>query len=120
MSEQQVVTAREAIGTYASSQVANASPGQLIVILYDYTIGCCRRGDLMNAKRGIVELSASLDLTYLDVAGPLFRVYEYLLEAVRAGRFEEAQSTLEQLRESWVEAVAGAGVAPVTREWTEA
>jgi len=120
MSEQQVVTAREAIGTYASSQVANASPGQLIVILYDYTIGCCRRGDLMNAKRGLVELSASLDLTYLDVAGPLFRVYEYLLDAVRAGRFEEAQSTLEQLRESWVEAVAGAGVAPVTREWTEA
>ena len=120
MSEQQAVTAREAIGTYAASQVANASPGQLIVILYDYTIGCCRRGDMMNAKRGLVELSAALDLTYLDVAGPLFRVYEYLLDAVRAGRFDEAQGTLEQLRESWVEAMARAGAAPAPREWSEA
>ena len=120
MSEQQMVAANEAIGTYAANQVSNASPGQVIVILYDYTIGCCRRGDLLNAKRGLVELSAALDLTYLDVAGPLFRVYEYLLEVVRAGRFDEAQSSLEQLRQSWVEAMARASVAPASGEWTQA
>lgn len=115
MSERQAVAAQEAIGTYAGGQVANASPGQLIVILYDYTIGCCRRRDAVNAKRGLVELSASLDLGCLDVAGPLFRIYEYLLEAVRDGRFEEAQDTLGQLRESWVEALARTGAAPASR-----
>lgn len=120
MSEQQAIAAQEAIGTYAANQVANASPGQLIVILYDYTIGCCRRGDMLNAKRGLVELSGALDLTYLDVAGPLFRIYEYLLDVVRAGRFDEAQGTLEQLRASWIEAMAKAGTAPAPREWTEA
>lgn len=117
MSEQQAVAAQEAIGAYAAGQVANASPGQLIVILYDYTIGCCRRNDLVNAKRGLVELSAALDLSYVDVAGPLFRVYEYLLDVVRAGRFEEAQTTLEQLRESWIQAMVRAGSTPTPGEW---
>ncbi len=120
MSDERGITAREAVGTYAASQIAGASPGQLVLILYDYTIGCCRRADVANARRGLVELMGALDLTYLDVSGPLYRVYEYVLEQVRSGEFSMALSTLEELRTSWTEVLAKGGNAPAPREWSEA
>ena len=120
MSDERGIGAREAVGTYAASQIAGASPGQLVLILYDYTIGCCRRADAVNARRGLVELMSALDLTYLDVAGPLYRVYEYLLEQVRGGDFSTALPTLEELRTTWTEVLVRAGTAPAPREWSEA
>lgn len=118
MSEERTIAARDAAEAYAQSQIAGASAGQLVVILYDYTIGCCRRGDGASARRGLVELMSALDLDHVVVAGPLFRVYEYLLDIVRSERFDEARETLETLRAAWIESMARSGN-PAAVERTE-
>jgi flagellar protein FliS len=109
------VNTREAVLKYATSQIQGASPGQLVVMLFDATIAACRRGDRQVARQGLVELMSGLDLDYLDVAGPLFRLYEYCLDEVRKGNIEEVQRILTGLREAWCAAVAQAerpGAAP--------
>ena len=102
------LTPNEAVAAYARSQVTGASPGQLVVLLFDATLGACRRGDVQQARQGLVELMSSLDLDHLDVAGPLFRLYEYCLDEVRKGNLGEPQHILTELRQSWCEAVARA------------
>ena len=96
---------REAMEVYQASKVAASTPGQLVLQTYDYVIGCCRRGEMMQAKKGLVELMGALNLDHLDIAGPLFRLYEYCLELIRDKKFEEAIGVLSELRQSWLGAL---------------
>ena len=57
----------EVLATYKASKVQGATPGQLLLQTYDFIIACCRRGDMIRAKNGIVELMGSLDLDYHTV-----------------------------------------------------
>lgn len=106
-------SARDAVETYKTSKVEGATPGQLVLEVYDYIIACCRRGDGMRAKKGLVELMGSLNLDSPDISGPLFRTYEYCLDIVREKKFEEAVGVLTEIREAWAAAVdrveSGAG-----------
>lgn len=94
-----------ALATYATNKVEGSTPGQLVLQTYDYVIACCRRSDWVRANKGIVELMHSLDLEQLDVAGPLWRIYEYCLDANRNKRFEEVIGLLSELRSAWAEVV---------------
>lgn len=108
---------REAIGVYASSNIEGASPEQLVLITYDFVIGSCRRGEAFKAKDGVVELMSALNLDYADVSGPLFRIYEYLLDIIREEKFEEAIGILTELRKGWKEAMQNAGPETVNQEF---
>ncbi|MBN1826830.1 MAG: flagellar protein FliS [Candidatus Eisenbacteria bacterium] len=99
--------ADEALATYTVNKIEGASPAELVLICYDHVLGCCRRREMMRAKDGVVQLMGALDLDYLDVSGPLFRIYEYLLDIIRAERYEEAEGILCELREAWVKAMEG-------------
>jgi flagellin-specific chaperone FliS len=99
-------TPSEAVARYTANQVTGASPGQLLLQLYGLTIGACRRGDAARAKQGLGELMGSLNLDYLEVSGPLFRLYEYCQDRVRDGDYEAAQQLLSELRAAWAEVVA--------------
>ncbi len=102
MSNETTIPTQQALKTYHANQIEGATPGRLVLMLYDYVLACLRRGDGMRAKKGLVELMGSLNLDYLDVAGPLFRLYEYCLDIVREKEFEEAQGYIEELREAWL------------------
>lgn len=93
--------AHEAIETYAANQVEGASAGQLVLITYDYVLKQLRAKDMFAAKRGVVELMSALNMDQLDAAGPLFRMYEYLLDIIRKEQFDEALELVGELRGTW-------------------
>ena len=97
--------ATEALNTYNTNKIEGASPAELVLFCYDHVLACCRRHEMMRAKNGVVELMGALDLGYVDVSGPLFRIYEYLLEVIRSERYEEAEGIVTELREAWVKAM---------------
>ncbi len=94
-------TTDEAVRTYKTNKIEGATPGELVLHVYDYVIACCRRKDLFGAKRGIVELQGALDLDHLDVAGPLFRIYEYTCDILREEKYDEAERIVGELRTAW-------------------
>ncbi len=93
--------AHEAIETYAANQIEGASAGQLLLLTYDFVLKQLRAKDMMAAKRGVVELMSALNMDHLDAAGPLFRIYEYLLDIVRKEQFDEALELVGELRDTW-------------------
>jgi flagellin-specific chaperone FliS len=99
-------TPSEAVARYTANQVTGASAGQLLLQLFDLTIGACRRGDAPRAKQGLGELMGSLNLDYLEVSGPLFRLYEFCQDRVRQGDFDTSLRLLTELRVTWEEVVA--------------
>ena len=89
------------MASYQSAQVLGASPMQLMLIVYDLAIAACGRRDAERARRAITELIAALNFDYQEIAGPLFRLYEYCLSAVNSGKYHEASKILRQLKEAW-------------------
>jgi flagellin-specific chaperone FliS len=104
-----VYSPNEAVAAYAANQVSGASPGQLVTMLYEVTIKACRAGDTARARQGLIELSSGLNLDYLEVAGPLYRLYEFCLDGVQKGNFAEVEHLLSDLRQAWTEALDRTG-----------
>ncbi len=109
---------------YQQSSVQTASPGQLIVMLYDGAIRFVRQSveaidahdietandKLIKAQNIIHELVASLDLQYA-IATDLARIYEYMLyQLINANMKKDKEPALEvltylvELKETWVSA----------------
>ncbi len=89
------------MAAYQSAQVLGASPMQLILIVYDVALAACGRRDTERARRAVTELIAALNFDYEEIAVPLFRLYEYCLNAIGSGSFHEASKILRQLKEAW-------------------
>ena len=92
-------------GIYKAREVTTASPGKLILILYDIAIKGCLLKNADQAARPLVLLIDVLDFEYAEVAAGLFRLYEYALESVRASEFDVPLKILRELREAWNAAV---------------
>jgi flagellin-specific chaperone FliS len=91
---------------YKQSQVTGASPGQLVLMLYDHVIKCLNESDQRGASKGIVELMGALDVDYQEISGRLFSLYEFCLEQVKKGNTEEACKMLSEMREMWATALS--------------
>jgi flagellin-specific chaperone FliS len=94
------------IDAYRTNQVMGASPGQLILLLYDHVIRCLTNKDMRGASKGLVELMGSLDLDYQEVSGRLFSLYEYCLDLVKKGEYDHASQILTEMRHMWATAIA--------------
>jgi flagellar protein FliS len=113
---------------YRQSAVLTATPGQLVVMLYDgahrflyQAAAAMRAGNIelthTKLRRGeniIVHLRETLDLSQGDVAERLAAIYEFFLRhlgearmQLDASKVEEVISLLGELRESWA-TIAGA------------
>jgi flagellar protein FliS len=111
---------------YLAQSVATASPGQLLVMLYDRLVvdlsqaeEALRAGDrtlgsarLMHAQDIVVELRSTLDVAAWEGAAGLSQLYGFLLtkliEANVRGDAEVAASCrglVEPLRDAWREAL---------------
>ena len=89
------------MASYQSAQVLGASPIQLLLIVHDLALAGCGRRDAERTRRAITELIAALNFDYQEIAVPLFRLYEYCLNAVSSGKYHEASKILRQLKEAW-------------------
>jgi flagellin-specific chaperone FliS len=98
------------MAAYQSAQILGASPTQLILIVYDVALVACGRRDAVRARRAITELIAALNFDYEEIAVPLFRLYEYCLNAIGSESFHEASKILRQLKEVWETALRQAPV----------
>ncbi len=95
----------DGIDAYKENQVMSASPAQLVLLLYDHVIKCLKNGDMRGASKGIVELMSSLDLDYQEISGRLFSLYEYCLDLVKKGNYEDACKIMTEMRNMWATAI---------------
>jgi flagellar protein FliS len=115
---------------YRNSAVLAASPVQLVVMLYDgarrflrqaavaMRAGEIERGHttLRRAEMIVAHLDATLDMEQGDVAAHLHSIYLFCLRhlndarnAQDAGKLEEVDQLLGELREAWAEVGGTAG-----------
>ncbi|HHW71865.1 MAG TPA: flagellar export chaperone FliS [Firmicutes bacterium] len=112
---------------YRQTQVSTASPGELLIMLFDGAIRFGRqaqehikRGEMEAASQKLIrvqdivsELNFALDLRVGDIAENLQQLYEYIYERlVKANikkdvdAIEEALHLLSELKETWEQVVA--------------
>lgn len=116
---------------YKSTQIQTATPGQLIIMLYDGAIKFCKfsknaiiEKDISNSNKYLIkvqdiitELMISLDMKAGgDIAKNLYSIYDYMLRTLVSANMKkdidkitEIQELLEDLKESWMEAVKKTG-----------
>lgn len=116
---------------YKNTQIQTATPGQLILLLYEGGIKFCKLAktsieekNIMNANNYIIkaqdivsELMNSLDMkSGIEIANNLYSLYDYMLSKLidanlkkDATDIDEVQKLLEELRDSWKIAIKNTG-----------
>lgn len=119
---------------YLADAVATASPGRLVVMLYDRLVldltraeVALRGGDraagadrLLHAQEIVLELRSSLDVTAWADAPGLAKLYSFLITELiganvraDADRVAACRALVEPLRDGWWEAVNAAPQLPL-------
>jgi flagellin-specific chaperone FliS len=96
------------IAAYQKNEVNLASPGELLLKVYDIGIGACTRADAKQASAVVVELINSLNFEYASVTVGLLRLYNYCLDLIREQKFDETKHILSELRDTWAQALGKA------------
>ncbi len=112
---------------YTTHSAQTATPGQLVVMLYDGFLRFCAQGRLAfgqgdvgasgtrftRAQDIVTELRVTLDMTQGEIAQNLASLYEYVGERLTAARLnkdmaeiDEAVRVMADLRSAWVQ-IAG-------------
>ncbi len=96
---------QSAISTYRKQSVLNATPVELVALLYDEAIACTWRKDRDKLLGILSQLIRGLNFDY-ELAGDLFGLYSYCQQQVRREKFDEVRLLLEPIREAWREAAS--------------
>ena len=112
---------------YTAHTAQTATPGQLVVMLYDGFLRFCAQGRasfeagdvgisgnrFTRAQDIVTELRVTLDMTQGEIASNLAGLYEYVGERLTAARLkkdmtevDEAVRVMSDLRSAWVQ-IAG-------------
>lgn len=116
---------------YKNMQIQTATPGQLILMLYDGAIKFCKLAkkgiedkNLMDANKYLIkiqdivtELMISLDMkSGGEIAKNLYTLYDYMMSRLLEANMkkdpliiDEVQKMIEELRDAWGEAVKKTG-----------
>ena len=86
---------------YRQQDVESASPVRLVVMAYDMAIRACDQEDFETGYKAVVALRNSLDLDYPEFVVGLLRLYQWVIDSMRAKDFDSAKSVLVELRDSW-------------------
>lgn len=115
--------------SYKSQSVRTASPGKLVLMLFDgylrFTASAKKSFDetdlvkkneginnnLIRAQNIVSELQSSLDMTVPgELPGTLYRLYDYVLTNLQQAnikkdpqKIDESDNVMSELRESWAE-----------------
>ncbi|MBN2279924.1 MAG: flagellar protein FliS [Candidatus Marinimicrobia bacterium] len=93
------------VNPYLAQKIMTASPEQLILYIYDASISACGRKDRRKAAEAIQELVNSLNFKEKKVATTFYNMYQYILNLIHNQKFEEAQTLLRDIRNTWAEAM---------------
>lgn len=88
---------------YRQQSLDNAHPVRLIIMALDMAIQACAQRDLARGARAVSALRDSLDLDFGEAAIGFLRLYQWCLECMRAGDYDEAARHLSTLRQAWAE-----------------
>jgi len=115
---------------YLRNKILNASPMELIIILYEGAIASCARAretfgakrrtetceTLIKAQNMIRELRNSLDMSRGEIANGLYRLYGFMIQRLveanvqrKPGNIDEVIRLLTELKQTWIEAVEKGG-----------
>jgi len=123
------VTPKAFARSYKNNAIETASPGKLILMLYDGTlrfIGEARKGfseesyirrneivnnNILRAQRIVVELQASLDMKVGgEFSETMYKLYDFVHDQLRDANVKKDESFLEsseqvvhELRDAWAE-----------------
>jgi flagellin-specific chaperone FliS len=86
---------------YKMQEVMGASPLRLVVMAYDVAIRACEAKDLARGTQAVSLLRDSLNFDYAEASLGLFRLYQWSLDCMRQGEWDEALKVLRELREAW-------------------
>ncbi len=91
---------------YLVQKILTASSEQLIVYIYDAAIVACVRKEKVKASQAVQELINSLNFdSDKNIAVKFFQLYHYILNQINSNNFNEARELLNELRETWSEAM---------------
>ena len=93
------------IDVYRRQQIEAMSPEELVLVVFEQGILACRRKDHRQARRVITELIGSLSFEQEEIAYGLLSVYDWILQLVREGKFEDAGVILKDLHSTWAQAI---------------
>lgn len=93
-----------ALNTYQIQQIKNATPNELIGILYDMAIQSTYRKDQVRLIKILTLLMRSLNHDY-EVAENFFNLYEYCQHIARDNKFDEVRDLLTGIRDAWYQSV---------------
>lgn len=93
-----------AVNAYRKQAVMNASPEELVAIMFDEAIACTWRKDQDKLLAILSQLIRGLNFDY-ELAGDLFGIYYYCQQQARRQKFDEVRSLLEPIREAWQQGV---------------
>lgn len=115
---------------YLRNKILNASPMELIIILYEGAIAACakarelfgprRRNEtcqaLIRAQNMIRELRNSLDMSRGEIASGLYRLYSYMIQRLveanvqrKPEHIDEVSQMLTELKQTWADAIEKGG-----------
>ena len=92
------------INTYKDNEVLAATPGELVLMLYDQAILACKTANQAKASTALAELVNSLNFDY-EISAGLFRLYDYGIRMVKKDQFDEVTTILVELRQAWKKAL---------------
>jgi len=90
--------------TYLLNEILNATPEQLLIKVYDFAIGQCKRKNIEKTNKALMILIESLKYdteAVSEISMGLRRLYEFCQDQVRKNNFDIALNILTDLRETW-------------------
>ena len=93
-----------AINTYQRQAIINASPEELVSILFDMAIQASYRKDAEKLQGVLNLLMKSLNFDY-DLAKSLYGLYEYCQQITKEKKFEEVRELIDNIRDAWNQSV---------------
>lgn len=95
-----------ALNTYQRQAILNASPEELVSILFDMAVQATYRKDTNRLHGVLTLLMRSLNFEY-DLAKSLYGLYEYCQHITKQQKFDEVRMLIDDIRETWNSAVVG-------------
>ena len=87
---------------YQRNQIMSMTPAQLVLKVYDVAILGCKTKDSGKVSKALVELISALRFEHGEISLGLFRLYQYCLDSVKIGKFDEVTAILTDLRNTWL------------------
>lgn len=102
-------TLQHAAAAYGATAAQTLSPVETMLRLYDLGIAACDARDSRQASAVLVKLIAALDFRQGELPARLYQLFEYALREVKATRWAMPRRILAELRDTWQQALSGAG-----------